>query len=917
MAAGRRDEVIARIGGSWAGPGYLAGRAITYDSQGYDPILLELREAIVRTVRPGVRSSAAIAVVNELLKGYEVGEHHRLDRLEGRDLDLDAILTWSSVRELFRGVIRAVDVEPGRVVIEAADHSRRRSKKLGALVDIDTWPSARPSDVGQPIPLPINSPVDVFCPVVEEPKFTTLAQDIASDDTLADGVILGELPEGWPSSGTVVIDDEELTYTAVDETGDSPVLTGITRAANSTTAQEHRRGVPVYVADELKVAFDASGRSSSLTRIRAVGRDGRRYSLTRSGTVATENSTRIVTFTRPPLYLAPSGPKSLYAVPLTDNSSTVDEPQNALTGENTFTEAAFATIEDSSSAKDLIGRRVAPLPSLGQLEAAVVRVTHSGNQGESGDDNFSRIGAAEVWAGGQLVGSLSANDSILAGLRAIQGGTRRQPVQIPVEQDAVTQGSEQLYMTALNRDEDVPGFNELPTWLGADEANTIDGDLNNFGTLKYQPSVGTNKGRTRYACAASGVPGYIDTASTLDKVRLIVKHGGNGENPANGGTLGLIIEYLSITRSSGSDVPRTTPANYFIDYSPAGLTVADLADMVFFLDAQTGAFETSAYFTIYEVFLQIDFTPPMGEAIQVDTGNVENHILVPASIIPGIASVPGLDFQIRGDESNAFRVYSLDLALLYTPLEPQVVDRFVADIAGALTGTPAEVIDELWTTDAGNAASTISASDVSAAVSALTTAGFTAANFRGAIRHEELWEVIQAIARESRLRVYLDLGVLRMAYIPDLSAVADGTKLLTDHDALGEPDERGAVSEEQVLNKLTLLYDRTDLEGARKTEVEEDASSQTAYGVREEELEARFLAHATPAAALTSSLVERRARPFAQMSMTVLPTDSLIAVALLDVLKVAMPALSSTQWEIEEIRENPDGTRTLTGILLT
>lgn len=913
-----RDEILARIADSWPGPSYLAGRPLTYDSKGYDPLLLEVATAIVRTVRPGVRSSAQISLINAVIAGLEVGEHHRASRLEGLDLEIDAALTWATARALFRGVIREVDVSANRVLIEAVDHSRRRSKKLGKLVDIATWPNARASDVGQPIPIPINSPVDVVCPVVEEPRLTSLEQDVAIDDTLSAGLIVGELPEGWPSSGTVIVDDEKITYTGIDETGDQPILTGITRGASGTEEQEHRRGVPVYQTGALKVAIDASGRDSSLSQIRAIGRDGRRYPLTQSATVTTENGVRVAEFSQAPLFNEPSGPKQLYAVPLTDASSTVDEPQNALTGENTFTEASFATIEASSSKKDLIGRRVDPLPNLGRLEAAVVRVTHSGNQGESGDDNFSRVGSAEVWAGGVQVGSLSANDSILAGLRAIQGGSRRQPVEIAVEQDAVTQSSAQLTMSALNRDEDVPGFNELPTWVGADQNKSLDGDFNTFGIMQNQPAVGNNKGRTRYQINSAGIPGSINQASSLDKVRLIVKHGGNGEDPSNGTTLGLSVEYLSVTRASGSDGPRSAPANFFIDYNPSGLTVADLTDMVFFLDAQTGAFQTSAVFAIYQIFVQIDFTPPTGEVIQQDTGNVENHILVPASVIPDIASVVGKDIQIRGDESNAFRVYSLDIALLYTPLEPQVVERFVLDIQGAITGTPAEVIDELYRVEAGNDASTISASDVTAAIAALTAAGFTAANFRGTILHEELWAVVQAIAAESRLRAYQDLGILRMAYLKDLADVSAGLLRLTDHDALEPPDldEEGAVSEDEVLNKLTLLYDKTDLEGPRKTKVEENAGSQTAYGVREEEFEARFVSGDTAATALAESLVERRARPFSQLAMKVGPRDSMISIELLAVLSVAVGWLSSAKWEIEEIQELGDGTRLLIGRIL-
>jgi len=85
---------------------------------------------------------------------------------------------------------------------------------------------------------------------------TTLRTKIASDDTMSgSGSLLVKDSTSFSSSGTVVINSEDFTYTGKTAT----TLTGVTRAANSTTAAAH--AVPDVVS-ETWTSID-SGRTSA------------------------------------------------------------------------------------------------------------------------------------------------------------------------------------------------------------------------------------------------------------------------------------------------------------------------------------------------------------------------------------------------------------------------------------------------------------------------------------------------------------------------------------------------------------------------------------------------------------------------------------------------------------------------------
>lgn len=74
---------------------------------------------------------------------------------------------------------------------------------------------------------------------------TTLAEELTATDTSIDV----DDASGLPLSGTIQIEDEDITYTG--KSGNT--LTGCTRGANGTTAKAHGSGHPVFLAEPREI----------------------------------------------------------------------------------------------------------------------------------------------------------------------------------------------------------------------------------------------------------------------------------------------------------------------------------------------------------------------------------------------------------------------------------------------------------------------------------------------------------------------------------------------------------------------------------------------------------------------------------------------------------------------------------------
>ena len=108
-------------------------------------------------------------------------------------------------------------------------------------VDYNTFRIVKDSDLGNSggrlTILDYNDYVNSYISQEDEINSTTAAEAIDASETEIDLTSA----TGFDSSGTVFIDNEEITYTGIS----TNTLTGCTRGANSTTAASHDNGVTV------------------------------------------------------------------------------------------------------------------------------------------------------------------------------------------------------------------------------------------------------------------------------------------------------------------------------------------------------------------------------------------------------------------------------------------------------------------------------------------------------------------------------------------------------------------------------------------------------------------------------------------------------------------------------------------------
>ena len=108
-------------------------------------------------------------------------------------------------------------------------------------VDYNTFRIVKDSDLGNSggrlAILDYNDYVNSYITQEDEINSTTAAEAIDASETEIDLTSA----TGFDSSGTVFIDNEEITYTGIS----TNTLTGCTRGANSTTAASHDNGVTV------------------------------------------------------------------------------------------------------------------------------------------------------------------------------------------------------------------------------------------------------------------------------------------------------------------------------------------------------------------------------------------------------------------------------------------------------------------------------------------------------------------------------------------------------------------------------------------------------------------------------------------------------------------------------------------------
>ena len=122
--------------------------------------------------------------------------------------------------------------------VQLIDQSVRYDKYVGIAIDTTTYPNADPDDIGKIGNIGYGVLKEVPALAVVAGALDYLDAAITAAQTTLNLIDTSR----FPSSGTIGIDAEDITYTGKSATQ----LTGLTRGVNSTTAVIHGRGVPVW-----------------------------------------------------------------------------------------------------------------------------------------------------------------------------------------------------------------------------------------------------------------------------------------------------------------------------------------------------------------------------------------------------------------------------------------------------------------------------------------------------------------------------------------------------------------------------------------------------------------------------------------------------------------------------------------------
>lgn len=114
---------------------------------------------------------------------------------------------------------------------------------LGDLIDLATFPNAPEQSVGSMLPVVFGTRQAHEGVVTATAKVTTLAQEIPAAFQVLITTELSLFDAGWPISGSVEVNGEQMTYTGLSGGN----LAGVTRGVNGTIAVDHPAGAEVVL----------------------------------------------------------------------------------------------------------------------------------------------------------------------------------------------------------------------------------------------------------------------------------------------------------------------------------------------------------------------------------------------------------------------------------------------------------------------------------------------------------------------------------------------------------------------------------------------------------------------------------------------------------------------------------------------
>ena len=227
----------------------------TYDSNVYDPVLLSWSVVRAGEVNPVTYATKSGTVTLQFMNDVPIGGYDSLSRILAAFDYANAMLTLTQIHanaadagdgvDLFQGRIENIEsMDRAQVTLIVSDIGLSYMKKWPhTIVDLTVYPGADEDEVGKMLPQAWGTCKRVPFIAVDAGGVTTLAADLNSSST----TIQATDTTPYPSSGTIQIDVETMTYTAKTETS----FDSVNRGTGGSTSVAHDLGTQIgEVQDE-------------------------------------------------------------------------------------------------------------------------------------------------------------------------------------------------------------------------------------------------------------------------------------------------------------------------------------------------------------------------------------------------------------------------------------------------------------------------------------------------------------------------------------------------------------------------------------------------------------------------------------------------------------------------------------------
>ena len=245
---------------------YFSDRNFKFNGHDYEAYLLDIPETLHSINQNGgyLNISASLAFRNIAFRSYaKLIDFFIANPITRREMDLFVLYldngqipgadVSTKLHRLGFGEIGDIASETFTVALSSLLHLIDR-KKLFMQINRTNWPNAAPDAIGKYENLIVGSLRGIPCHPVIVGAVSTLYQDMSA---IASEIYLSDVdyPVAFPSSGTVQIGLEQITYTGKDSVNKK--LTGCTRGL---LARVYKRGEPVW---EIKSSYKylAAGQS--------------------------------------------------------------------------------------------------------------------------------------------------------------------------------------------------------------------------------------------------------------------------------------------------------------------------------------------------------------------------------------------------------------------------------------------------------------------------------------------------------------------------------------------------------------------------------------------------------------------------------------------------------------------------------